>query len=99
MTAPQDREAPTMHHPDAPDPGEAMVCDFRVRVFATDPDSAGFVHFRVVLTGNITGLEAEERSPVPEWALIRCWRKLATTMREHHPWTWAAEAHLPRSTP
>lgn len=59
---------------------QGQVADFRVEVFA-DEANEGFRMFRVRLTGSLTGITAEETSPVPEWALLRCWRKLAKELK------------------
>lgn len=37
--------------------------------------------YTIRLTGTFTGIVAEEVSAVPEWALIRCWRKLAKELK------------------
>lgn len=59
---------------------EGPVADFRVVVTAGEADE-GFRMFTVRLTGTFTGITAEEVSPVPEWALIRCWRKLVQELK------------------
>lgn len=58
-------------------PGERLVGEFTVRIFAPDAATAtSYVEKRVVVSGVHSGRIVESRSPTPVWAILRAMARL-----------------------